>query len=195
MLVSGSWLKPKTHSTLLDPGSGIQHLESRIHFGVDILFRVGFGYDAHRLVEGRPLVLGGVAVPHSRGLLGHSDADVLTHAVIDALLGALCKGDIGQHFPDTDEAYKNVSSLVLLEKVMTWVREEGYRVGQVDSTIVAEKPRLGQHIGAMRDKLCATLGVLPDQVSIKAKTTEKMGFCGREEGMEAFAVISLLRRE
>ena len=176
-------------------GSSSQRPASRIPLGGDILFRVGFGYDAHRLVEGRPLVLGGVAVPHSRGLLGHSDADVLTHAVIDALLGALCKGDIGQHFPDTDEAYKNVSSLVLLEKVMTWVREEGYRVGQVDSTIVAEKPRLGPHIGAMRDKLCATLGVLPDQVSIKAKTTEKMGFCGREEGMEAFAVISLLRRE
>ena len=134
-------------------------------------------------------------MPHACGLLGHSDADVLTHALIDALLGALCKGDIGQHFPDTDPAYKNANSLELLEKVMVWVKEEGYRVGQVDSTIVAEKPRLGPHIGAMRDKLCATLGVLPNRVSIKAKTSERMGFCGREEGMEAFAVVSLLKRE
>jgi 2-C-methyl-D-erythritol 2,4-cyclodiphosphate synthase len=114
---------------------------------------------------------------------------------MDALLGALCKGDIGQHFPDTDPAYKDANSLVLLEKVMAWVREEGYRVGQVDSTIVAEKPRLSPHIAAMREKLCGILGVLPNQVSIKAKTSEKMGFCGREEGMEAFAVVSLLRSE
>lgn len=157
------------------------------------MFRVGFGYDAHRLVEGRPLVLGGVAVPYSRGLLGHSDADVLSHALVDALLGALGKGDIGQHFPDTDPAYRNANSLGLLEKVMAWVREEGYRVGQVDSTIVAEKPRLAPHITAMREKLSQILGVLPDQVSIKAKTSEKMGFCGREEGMEAFAVVLLMK--
>jgi 2-C-methyl-D-erythritol 2,4-cyclodiphosphate synthase len=177
-----------------DAGSWIQFPGS-CSLGGAGLFRVGFGYDAHRLVEGRPLVLGGVLVPHPSGLLGHSDADVLTHALMDALLGALCKGDIGQHFPDTDPAYKDANSLVLLEKVMAWVREEGYRVGQVDSTIVAEKPRLSPHIAAMREKLCGILGVLPNQVSIKAKTSEKMGFCGREEGMEAFAVVSLLRSE
>jgi 2-C-methyl-D-erythritol 2,4-cyclodiphosphate synthase len=161
----------------------------------DTLVRVGFGYDAHRLVEGRALVLGGVLVPHSCGLLGHSDADVLTHALIDALLGALCKGDIGQHFPDTDPAYENANSLMLLEKVMAWVREEGYRVGQVDSTVVAERPRLAPHIAAMRQKLSGILGVLSDRVSVKAKTSEKMGFCGREEGMEAYAVVSLIRQE
>ena len=159
------------------------------------MFRVGFGYDAHRLVEGRALVLGGVRVPHPSGLLGYSDADVLTHALMDALLGALCKGDIGQHFPETDPAYKNADSLKLLEEVMALVKEEGYQVGQVDSTIVAEKPRLAPHIAAMREKLSGILGVLPNRVSIKAKTSEKMGFCGREEGIEAFAIVSLLRSE
>lgn len=157
------------------------------------MFRVGFGYDAHRLVDDRALVLGGVLVPHPRGLLGHSDADVLTHALIDALLGALGKGDIGHHFPDTDPAYKNASSLVLLEEVVGRVKESGYRVGQVDSTIVAEQPRLAEHIPAMREKLSGVLGVPPAEVSIKAKTSEKMGFCGREEGIEAFAVVSLVK--
>jgi 2-C-methyl-D-erythritol 2,4-cyclodiphosphate synthase len=156
------------------------------------LFRVGFGYDAHRLVKGRALVLGGVRVPHSHGLLGHSDADVLTHAVIDAILGALCRGDIGQHFPDTDPAYKDADSLSLLHNVMDWVKEEGYSVNNVDSTLVAEKPRLAPHVAAMREKLSTILGVLPRQVSIKAKTSEKMGFCGREEGIEAFAIVSLI---
>jgi 2-C-methyl-D-erythritol 2,4-cyclodiphosphate synthase len=156
------------------------------------LFRVGFGYDAHRLVKGRALVLGGVRVPHSHGLLGHSDADVLTHAVIDAILGALCRGDIGQHFPDTDPAYKDADSLSLLRNVMGWVKEDGYSLNNVDSTLVAEKPRLAPHVAAMREKLSTILGVLPRQVSIKAKTSEKMGFCGREEGIEAFAIVSLI---
>lgn len=157
------------------------------------MFRVGFGYDAHRLVEGRALVLGGVLVPHSHGLLGHSDADVLIHAVIDAILGALCRGDIGQHFPDSDPAYKDADSLSLLRNVMDWVREEGYSVNNVDSTLVAEKPRLAPYVGAMKEKLSTVLGIQPRQVSIKAKTSEKMGFCGREEGMEAFAIVSLIR--
>ncbi len=157
------------------------------------MFRIGFGYDAHRLVEGRALVLGGVSVPHSRGLLGHSDADVLTHAVIDAILGALCRGDIGQHFPDSDPAYKDANSLSLLRNVMDWVNEEGYSVNNVDSTLVAEKPRLAPHLPVMREKLSSILGVQPRQVSIKAKTSEKMGFCGREEGIEAFAIVSLTR--
>ena len=156
------------------------------------MFRVGFGYDAHRLTEGRILVLGGVHVPHPCGLQGHSDADVLTHAVIDALLGALGQGDIGLHFPDTDQAYKNADSLLLLAEVMGLVKQEGYKVNQLDATIVAEKPRLAQHIAAMKEKLSAVLKVLPAQVNVKAKTSEKMGFCGREEGMEAFAVVSLV---
>ena len=159
------------------------------------MFRVGFGYDAHRLTEGRVLVLGGVRVPYPRGLQGHSDADVLTHAVIDALLGALCRGDIGRHFPDSDPAYKNADSLMLLSEVMRWVREEGYRVNQLDSTIVAEKPRLATHIPAMQETLSGVLDVLPGRVNVKAKTSEKMGFCGREEGMEAFAVVSLIEKE
>lgn len=161
--------------------------------GGESLFRIGFGYDAHRLVEGRALVLGGVSVPHSRGLLGHSDADVLTHAVIDAILGALCRGDIGRHFPDSDPAYKDANSLSLLRNVMDWVNEEGYSVNNVDSTLVAEKPRLAPHLPVMREKLSSILGVQPRQVSIKAKTSEKMGFCGREEGIEAFAIVSLTR--
>jgi 2-C-methyl-D-erythritol 2,4-cyclodiphosphate synthase len=156
------------------------------------LFRVGFGYDAHRLVEGRALVLGGIRVPHSHGLLGHSDADVLIHAVIDAILGALCRGDIGQHFPDSDPAYKDADSLSLLRNVMDWVREEGYSVNNLDSTLVAEKPRLAPYVGAMKEKLSIILGIQPRQVSIKAKTSEKMGFCGREEGIEAFAIVSLI---
>jgi 2-C-methyl-D-erythritol 2,4-cyclodiphosphate synthase len=159
------------------------------------LFRVGFGYDAHRLIEGRALVLGGVPVPYPLGLQGHSDADVLTHAVIDALLGALCRGDIGQHFPDTDPAYKNADSLMILEEVMLWVNEEGYRVNQVDSTVVAEKPRLAPHIVAMKERLSSVLEVSPGRVSVKAKTSEKMGFCGREEGIEAFAIVSLIREK
>ena len=156
------------------------------------MFRVGFGYDAHRLAEGRSLVLGGVHVPHPLGLQGHSDADVLTHAVIDALLGALCRGDIGLHFPDTDPAYENADSLRLLAEVMGWVKEEGFKVNQMDATIVAEKPRLAPHIGAMKENLSTVLEVLPAQVNVKAKTSEKMGFCGREEGIEAFAVVSLV---
>lgn len=156
------------------------------------MFRVGFGYDAHRLAAGRALILGGVHVPYALGLQGHSDADVLTHAVIDALLGALCRGDIGRHFPDTDPAYKNADSLLLLSKVMLWVKEEGYRVNQLDATVVAERPRLAPHIEPMQEKLSAVLEVLPGLVNVKAKTSEKMGFCGREEGIEAFAIVSLI---
>lgn len=156
------------------------------------MFRVGFGYDAHRLTKGRALVLGGVHVPYPLGLEGHSDADVLTHAVIDALLGALGRGDIGRHFPDSDPAYKNADSLILLAEVMHWVKEEGYRVNQLDSTVVAEKPRLAPHIQAMQETLSGVLEVPPGRVNVKAKTSEKMGFCGREEGMEAFAIVSLI---
>ena len=159
------------------------------------MFRVGFGYDAHRLSEGRPLILGGVRVPYPLGLQGHSDADVLTHAVMDALLGALCLGDIGRLFPDTDPAFKNADSLKLLAEVVNRVKEQGYRVNQVDSTVVAEKPRLAPHIAAMQEKLSQALEIPPRLVSIKAKTSEKMGFCGREEGIEAFAIVSLIRQD
>lgn len=156
------------------------------------LFRIGFGYDAHRLVEGRPLILGGVEIPHLLGLEGHSDADVLTHAVIDAVIGALGKGDIGQHFPDTDFAYKGINSLSLLRKAMQWVRSEGFEVNNLDSTIVAQEPKLAPHVPVMRERLCRVLDTRPEQVNIKATTTEGMGFCGRKEGIAAYAVISLI---
>jgi len=158
------------------------------------LFRIGFGYDAHRLVEGRPLILGGISIPFARGLLGHSDADVLTHAIIDAILGALARGDIGRHFPDTDPAFKDMQSLRMLEKVIQWVEEAGYQVNNVDSTIVAQKPKLAPHIPDIQARLSKTLRVPIHQISVKAKTSEGMGFCGREEGMEAFAVVSLVQK-
>lgn len=159
------------------------------------MFRIGFGYDAHRLVEGRPLILGGLSVPFAKGLLGHSDADVLVHAVIDALLGALAKGDIGRHFPDTDPAYKDMQSLRMLEKVLGWVREDGYQVNNLDATIVAQRPKLAPYIPDIQARLSQTLQAPVSQISVKAKTSEGMGFCGREEGMEAFAVVSLIKRK
>jgi 2-C-methyl-D-erythritol 2,4-cyclodiphosphate synthase len=154
--------------------------------------RVGFGYDAHRFVEGRPLILGGALIPHSMGLLGHSDADVLTHAIMDALIGALGKGDIGKHFPDDDPSLRNANSLLMLRKVMVWVKEERWRINNVDATVVAQQPRLAPHIDAMREALSGVLDTEMNRINVKAKTTEGMGFCGREEGMEAFAVVSLI---
>lgn len=159
------------------------------------MFRIGFGYDAHRLVEGRPLILGGISIPFAKGLLGHSDADVLTHAVIDAILGALARGDIGHHFPDTDPAYKDMQSLRMLEQVIRWVQEAGYQVNNMDSTIVAQKPKLAPYIPDIQARLSEILQLPVHQISVKAKTSEGMGFCGREEGMEAFAVVSLVKRE
>jgi len=158
------------------------------------LFRIGFGYDAHRLVEGRPLILGGIPIPFAKGLLGHSDADVLTHAVIDAILGALAMGDIGRHFPDTDPAFKDMQSLRMLEQVIRWVPEAGYQVKNVDATIVAQKPKLASHIPDIQARLSEILQVPIHQINVKAKTSEDMGFCGREEGMEAFAVVSLVQK-
>lgn len=153
--------------------------------------RIGQGYDVHRLEEGRPLILGGVTVPFDRGLAGHSDADVLTHAVIDALLGALAAGDIGQLFPDSDAQYKDISSLVLLEQVGTLIAERGARIQHIDAVVAAQRPKLAPHIAAMRQALAATLGLDVGQVSLKATTTERLGFVGREEGMEAQAVVLL----
>ena len=151
--------------------------------------RVGLGYDAHRLVAGRPLILGGVEIPHAQGLLGHSDADVLAHAIGDALLGAVGAGDLGTHFPDKDPAYKDISSLILLERIMEIVRDRGFAPVNVDATIVAQEPRLAPHIPAMQANLAPILGLTPADVNIKATTTEHMGFAGRGEGMAAYAVV------
>lgn len=153
------------------------------------MMRVGFGYDAHRLTPGRALVLGGVEISHPRGLSGHSDADVLTHALGDALLGAVAAGDLGRHFPDHDPAYQGISSLILLERIMIVVRSRGFQPVNVDVTVVAEKPRLAPHIPRMIDNLAPILGLAPEAVSIKATSTEKMGFAGREEGIAAYAVV------
>ena len=153
--------------------------------------RIGHGYDVHRLTEGRKLILGGVEVPHTLGLLGHSDADVLAHAVMDALLGAAALGDIGRHFPDTDPAYAGADSLALLDRVVALLAEKGWRVGNVDATILAQKPKLAPYIPQMRDNLAARLGVPPDQVNVKATTEERLGFTGAEEGIAAHAVCLL----
>ena len=158
------------------------------------MIRFGMGYDVHRLVEGRRLILGGVEVPHSLGLLGHSDADVLLHAISDALLGAAALGDIGKHFPDTDERYKGADSLVLLAKVKSLVSEKGYRIGNVDATVVAQRPKLAPHIDAMREKIARTLEVDIDAVNVKATTEEKLGFTGSEEGISAYAVAGIERK-
>lgn len=154
--------------------------------------RIGHGYDVHKLVEGRKLILGGVEVPHTLGLLGHSDADVLTHAVMDALLGAAALGDIGQHFPDTDPQYEGVSSLALLAHVMELLKGQGYRVGNVDATLLAQAPKLAPHIPAMRESLARAMGVDVSQVSVKATTEEGLGFTGRKEAIAAHAVTLLL---
>ena len=151
--------------------------------------RVGLGYDAHRLVTGRPLILGGVEIPYHLGLSGHSDADVLTHAVGDALLGAVGAGDLGTHFPDRDPQYKDISSLVLLKRIMEIVRERGFRPVNVDATIVAQQPRLAPYVSEMKTKLADTLGLTPADVNIKATTTEEMGFTGRGEGIAAYAAV------
>ena len=149
--------------------------------------RAGLGIDAHRFIAGRPLVLGGVEVPYERGLDGHSDADVLTHAICDALLGAACLGDIGVHFPDSDPAYEGISSLRLLEAVVRLLGERGFRPVNIDATVLAEQPRLVPHFPAMQKRLSAALGVSIDCVSLKATTTEKMGSVGRGEGIVAMA--------
>lgn len=153
--------------------------------------RIGHGYDVHRLVEGRKLILGGVEVPYERGLLGHSDADVLAHAVMDALLGAAALGDIGQHFPDTDPAYKGADSLKLLDHVMELLTGKGWRVGNVDATIIAQRPKLAGYIPVMRDNLARRMDVSPDQVNVKATTEEKLGFTGAGEGIAVHAVALL----
>ena len=151
--------------------------------------RVGLGYDVHRLVEGRDLWLGGVRIEHTAGLLGHSDADVLIHALCDALLGAANMRDIGYHFPDTAGKYAGIDSKILLREVIALLAEKGYRVGNADMTICAERPKLNPHIPAMKEALAECMGIDVEDISIKATTTEKLGFTGREEGISAYAVV------
>ena len=156
-------------------------------------FRVGQGYDVHQLVAGRKLILGGVEIPHETGLLGHSDADALLHAITDALLGAAGLGDIGRHFPDTDARYAGADSRVLLRAAMALLVERGWRVVNVDATVIAQRPKLAPHIPAMVANIAADLGVLPDVVNVKGKTNEKLGYLGRNEAMEAQAVVLISR--
>ena len=153
--------------------------------------RIGHGYDVHRFGEGTEVVLGGVHIPHSAGLEAHSDGDVLIHAICDALLGAIGQGDIGRHFPDTDAANAGIDSRLLLRRVVALVHDAGWQLANLDSTLVAQAPRMADHISAMRDKLAADLAVAPQQVNVKATTTEKLGFTGREEGIAAHAVVLL----
>lgn len=154
--------------------------------------RIGHGYDVHRLTEGRRLILGGVDIPYERGLLGHSDADVLLHALMDALLGAAALGDIGKLFPDTDEAYRGADSRVLLREVARWLKDNGYTVGNVDVTLVAQRPKVAGYIPEMRENIAADLGVSLSQVNVKATTEEHLGFTGSGEGMAAHAVALIV---
>ncbi|MBR6709560.1 MAG: 2-C-methyl-D-erythritol 2,4-cyclodiphosphate synthase [Clostridia bacterium] len=156
--------------------------------------RIGHGYDVHRLVEGRRLILGGVDIPHTTGLLGHSDADVLTHAIMDAILGALGLGDIGRHFPDSDPAYLGADSLMLAAKLVPMMRDAGYTIGNIDATIIAQAPKLAPHLAAMRENLARALDTAPARINIKATTEEGLGFSGERLGIAAHAVCLLEHR-
>jgi 2-C-methyl-D-erythritol 2,4-cyclodiphosphate synthase len=159
------------------------------------MMRIGTGYDVHRLVEGRKLIVGGVEIRHEKGLLGHSDADVLIHAVCDALLGAAGLGDVGKHFPDTDQRYKGISSLALLAEVVRKLSDTGFRVNNIDATIVAERPKMAPHIPAMVGNIAAAAKVGPSAVNVKATTTEGLGFTGTGEGIAAYAVCTIARAQ
>jgi 2-C-methyl-D-erythritol 2,4-cyclodiphosphate synthase len=158
------------------------------------MFRIGQGFDVHQLVEGRPLIIGGVRIPYEKGLLGHSDADVLLHAVADACLGAIGAGDIGKHFPDTDDRYKDADSALLLKQVWELVKQQGYELVNLDCTIIAQKPKMAPHIEQMKENIANLLEGKPSQVNVKATTTEKLGFTGREEGIVAQAVVLLQKK-
>lgn len=152
-------------------------------------FRIGSGYDVHQLVENHPLIIGGVKIEHSKGALGHSDADVLLHAIADALLGAAALGDIGTHFPDSDNSIKNMSSLILLADVNKLIKSAGFSIGNIDSTVVLQAPKINEHISQMRQNIARVLGIETESVSVKATTTEQMGFVGREDGIAAYATV------
>jgi 2-C-methyl-D-erythritol 2,4-cyclodiphosphate synthase len=158
------------------------------------MFRIGQGFDVHQLVEGRPLIIGGVRIPYEKGLLGHSDADVLLHAVADACLGAIGAGDIGKHFPDTDSRYKDADSALLLKQVWELVKQQGYELVNLDCTIIAQKPKMAPHIEQMKENIAKLLEGEPSQINVKATTTEKLGFTGREEGIAALAVVLLQKK-
>jgi 2-C-methyl-D-erythritol 2,4-cyclodiphosphate synthase len=158
------------------------------------MFKIGFGYDAHRLTKGRDLILGGVRIPYEKGLLGHSDADVLSHAIGEAILGALSLGDLGKHFPNTDKKYKDISSLKILSMINDMAEKENAKIINVDSTIVAEEPKLSGHILKMRENISGALNVNINQVSVKATTTEGMGFVGTKEGLAAYAVVLMEKK-
>ncbi|MGM0838856.1 MAG: 2-C-methyl-D-erythritol 2,4-cyclodiphosphate synthase [Bacillota bacterium] len=158
------------------------------------MFRIGQGFDVHQFAEGRPLILGGITIPYEKGLLGHSDADVLLHTISDACLGAVGEGDIGKHFPDTDPAFKNADSAVLMQQVWEIVKEKGYSLGNVDCTIIAQMPKMAPHIETMRARIAELLEADVEQVNVKATTTEKLGFTGREEGIAAQAAVLLIKK-
>lgn len=155
------------------------------------MLRIGNGYDVHKLVEGRKLILGGVEIPHTKGVLGHSDGDVLIHAIMDAMLGALALGDIGQHFPDTDMKYENIDSTILLRRVKELIQEKGYKVVNLDSIIVLQKPKVKPYIEVMRKRVAEVLEIDVEQVSVKATTEEKLGFTGDESGVKSYCVVLL----
>ncbi|WP_017754887.1 2-C-methyl-D-erythritol 2,4-cyclodiphosphate synthase [Calidifontibacillus oryziterrae] len=157
------------------------------------MFRIGQGFDVHQLVEGRPLIIGGITIPYDKGLLGHSDADVLLHTISDAALGALALGDIGKHFPDTDPKYKDADSAKLMEHVWQLIKKEGYKLGNLDCTIIAQKPKMAPYIEKMRERIANLLEADISLINVKATTTEKLGFTGREEGIAAQAVILLVK--
>jgi 2-C-methyl-D-erythritol 2,4-cyclodiphosphate synthase len=156
-----------------------------------IEMRIGFGYDVHQLVEGRKLIIGGLNIPHEKGLLGHSDADVLVHSIMDSILGALALGDIGKHFPDTDSKYKDISSLLLLDRVYDTMEQLGYKIGNIDATIAAQRPKLAPYIDEMKIIIADRLKTSIENINIKATTTEKLGFEGREEGISAYSICLL----
>lgn len=159
------------------------------------MIRIGQGYDVHQLVEGRPLILGGIEIPHDKGLLGHSDADVLLHTITDAALGAIGGGDIGKHFPDTDPEFKDADSRKLMTHIWKYVKEQGYELGNVDCTVIAQKPKLAPYIEKLRESIAGLLEADVSQVNVKATTNEKLGYLGREEGIAALAVILLVERK
>lgn len=158
------------------------------------MFRVGQGYDVHAFAEGRKLILGGIEIPHDRGLLGHSDADVLLHTITDAALGAIGEGDIGRHFPDTDAEWKDADSAKLLQYIWKIVEDKGYVLGNVDATIIAQRPKMAPYIEPIKNRIAMLLNAEPSQVNVKATTTEKLGFTGREEGIAALATILLMKK-
>jgi 2-C-methyl-D-erythritol 2,4-cyclodiphosphate synthase len=159
------------------------------------MIRIGFGYDVHKLVENRKLVLGGIEIPFSKGTLGHSDGDAVIHAICDALLGALALRDIGYHFPDSSDEFKNIDSKILLKKTVKMIREEGWEIGNIDTTVCLEQPRLKDHIRPMQARLAETMHILPNQISVKATTTEAMGFVGTGEGVAVYATVLLIKPE